>query len=856
MTLQDQEQAKAKLDYYQQKLRTETDPRRRDKFIEYVSAWRRGIELVQRGYTFSSVQIWATQTASGEYSRALEIDLAEREAIKEATAGTELKSQEEISAITGIPISQLKSREEISRMLSRPSTTGVFAYPTTPRPSAPFPTLTEESPFGEFYGVPTKAPAPSPLTISEYVPRDDYYTRDVFGMTSEAIRRTPEGIRMSLAGGITEFDIGKGFEYIFDPYKYGKRIGEERITITQPQFGTIVSEEYLPTEAKLFKGTKFEYIRMKGFEPPLELFETRISKHAPAVIETGALIAASVTPAGAAVVSGYITGRGVKQTIEAPTIPKKLLGVPMIVGGIVGMGATMRGLQRSITQMEISEAVAYKPQLKFGVRETLKGGVIKDVYVSRYQVGGTKVIKEAEIYFKPLSGEKFAMMGRGSVFARTTEFMTGKEITYMAGTELKGLGFGLGVGTKGWQPSISVGKVTKQIEFIAIKPELAKPLVEGRIRVSERFAPLKGKVKKPEWKQSGMFLYREGKDIEPILGSKVKFFKEAPEKFVVGGISKEGKDLILSLGGKVKGFKPAWKTPSGIEIESPKFKFDIEEISLLKIKQPAPSDVGFIQALGRGSSQEFLKQLYAPSTQAVAGKLIQAPSIKFQPSGAITSMVGAGAIISKVKLKEYTRQTPATTKLLSVSKEREALAQPSKMRAIVKVREIQKVVQLPKMETKLLSMPKEKLISGQVVVPAQTNISKQMLKQTIATIPSTRFPSPFAPTTPMGGFPFFFLPFTFPRLKFKEERKIIKVKRMMPVTRYRPSLVAVSLDLRTEKIPEAYRRGAGGLIIRKIISKEPKKKVVRVKRKSEFDFKMPKLNLGLIRVRKKRRKKK
>ena len=310
---------------------------------------------------------------------------------------------------------------------------------------------------------------PQQPTISAYegavIPYKSY-KQTWWAATGEAIKRIPEGARMSLAGGITEFDIGEGVRYIFDPYKYaGKLKGEEKLFVAgEPQFGTIVSEEYLPTEAKPFIGTKFEFAEMKGFEPSPELYKrtgTRVSKYAPAVIEMGGLIGASfISPTMAiGVVPAYIFGRSTKQVVTSPTISGKALGVAGMGLGLAGFGFGMAGLQTSITMGEMKSAIAYKPQLKLGTREILKGGIIKDVYVSRYQVGGTKVIKEAEIYSKLIKGRTYALGGRGSIFVRTTEYMTGKEITYIAGTKLKGLGFGLGVGTKGWQPSVSVGGV-------------------------------------------------------------------------------------------------------------------------------------------------------------------------------------------------------------------------------------------------------------------------------------------------------------------------------------------------------------------------------------------------------------
>ena len=611
----------------------------------------------------------------------------------------------------------------------------------------------------------TETPKPAPYAISAYEGGATPMQQTWLKSTGQAIGRIPSGFQMSARGLITEFDPSKGIGYIFEPYKYaGKQIGEEKITmIGRPQTGTIISEEYLPSEYKPFKGTKFEYAEMMegiGYQPPEGIYErtgSRIQKYAPAVIETGALVGASFTPAGGAVVSGYIFGRGARQIVEAPTISGKALGVAGIGLGLYGMGATMSGLQRSITTGEISEAIAYKPQFKIGTRETLKGGIIKDLYSAKYQVGGTKVIKNVEVYSKLIKGKYFPMVGRGSVFARTSEYMTGKGITYMAGTKLEGFGIGLGGGTGGWSPSIAGGRVSKQVEAIVRSGK-------GQIYVNERFLPLKGK---------------------PFLGKKVKFFKETQEPFLAGGVSKQQKDIILSYGGKVKEVTPAWKTPSGIKINGGGFKFPIEEISLLKVVKKTP-DVGFVQAYGRGSSQEFFKQLYAPPTQAVAGKLIQAPSMdvlsSMRPSTSILPLVSAGAkaVAPKTRLKTIIKPVAIDTTL---PKQKEVFMQTSDL-----VQRF-KQVSLPKIET--IAMPKMKSLTRVIPItaqiPKQGLKQKQILKQMGITTTTPQPPSvSMIPTTPF--IPFF--PISLPPLGAggRLGKRRVKIRR---VVKYVPSYSAM-----------------------------------------------------------------
>ena len=676
----------------------------------------------------------------------------------------------------------------------------------------------KKTPFGEFYGGEIVMPkkVPTPLAISAYEGPVIPTERTLWEATGEAVTRIPTGIQMAATGLITEFEPSEGLRYIFEPFKYaGELKGEEKIAVLgAPQFGTAMPEEYLLPEYKPFKGTKFEYAEMKGFESLPEYYErtgTRVSKYAPIVVETAALIGASViSPAmRIAIVPSYIFGISTKQTIEAPTISGKALGVVGMGLGLYGFGAGISGLQRAITMEELKSAIAIKPQYKLGVRETLKGGIVKDIYKAEYQVGGVKIIKGAEIYTKPISGERFAMFGRGEVYAKTYEYMTGKEIYYGAITKLKGLGVGLGVRAEGWQPSISIGKVSKQMEF----------------------------------------LIREGK-------GKITYYPpsaQVPEKFIVGGISKEAREKIIALGGRVKEFQKPWVTREGIVIKSAEFKVPVEEIALIKIKQPAPSDIGFIRTTGLKSPQEYFQKLYAPPTPIVAEKLIQAPSIKIQPSIPPPSIIGAGAIISKVKLKDVIKPI---TKDIIISREKEVLIQPSKVRAIVKVKEIQKAISIPKAEIRMITIPREKLMVAQVPAMAQVSILKQelKLKQALITVPVTGVPSPLISPTgvPPPVIPLIILsPFFKPK---KEIRKIIKVKRIAPTTKYKPSLLALALDIRAPKIPKAYTKGMGALIVRPIISKEKKGKVIRVRRKSQFQFKMPTFKLrGLIRAKRKKK---
>ena len=634
------------------------------------------------------------------------------------------------------------------------------------------------SPFSEFYA-PRKeeVTAPPPSIISAYGGPSMPMKLTGREAIKWSARRIPTGFQMSATGLITEFDVSKGIRYIFDPYKHtGKLKGEEKITVAgEPQFGTIIS----PSESDLFKGTKFEYAEMKGYGPSSELYErtgVRISRGVPVVVETGALIGASVTPAGAAVVSGYIYGRGMKQTIEAPTIPKKALGVVMMGAGVFGMGATMGALQRSITMEEIRGSIAAKPQLKLGIRETLKGGIIKETYGAKYQIGGTKIIKSSQVISKQLPKGRYAIIGRGEVYAKTYEFMTGREVLYGVGTKIKGLGKGFGIGTGGFQPSISVGKVSKQIEFMTMAGKGKLTFYPPSAQVSERF--------------------------------------------VVGGISRELDKGIISIGGKVIKIQKPWITRGGIVVKKGGFKFDVEEIGLTKIKQPTPSDIGFIKTTGIKSSQQFLKQLYSPPSQVVAEKLIQAPTLAPSSMLPFVSAAGVGVVAPEIKLKEIIKPS---LKTITIPRETEVTKATQIVKTITVSSEKERTKVIP--VSKIITIPKEKLISAQALGIAHAQIPKQGLKSALISTPTIKVPSPSmgSPFSPTIGVPFFLRQFLKPR-RLKQEKKIIKVRRMIPRTKYRPSFVALVREIKASRIPKGYFKGMGALIVRPMISPRRRKK--------------------------------
>ncbi len=275
----DLQQAKDKLAYYQQRVETERNPDRRDKYIEYVNAWRQGVELVREGHKFSSVSTWAGATASGEYWYGLEKEKAEMEAVKQATAGMSgiEKSQYESFVRQGysaLESAKLTSWSSQYQMSPSPTTAkkiiaGVKVVPAGAPQIAPEITPKEQffekiglekkqGFFGDFYGVSEKAPTyakPYPLTISAYEGATlPIMQQTWWESTKQALGRTPTGFQMSMRGAIVDWDVGKGLRYVFEPFKYsGKLKGEEKLFVAgTPQFGTYVSEEYLPSEYKPF----------------------------------------------------------------------------------------------------------------------------------------------------------------------------------------------------------------------------------------------------------------------------------------------------------------------------------------------------------------------------------------------------------------------------------------------------------------------------------------------------------------------------------------------------------------------------------------------------------------------------
>lgn len=747
--------------------------RAEDRYIEQINAWRSTISRLEKGEVVGDMKSAVERQATGEITRSRIIEAAKEEAKAKFIEAEKAEIKEFASHMA-----KGYSMEKARRLTGWAAPEKVGGIARRPQASVPQqPTISEPQ---------------------QFIPMSQSWQES----TKQFVERLPEGGRKAITGFFTMEDTG-GAKYIFDPFKYsGEMIGKEKIKVSGfPQFGTRVSEEYLKPEHKPFEGTKFEYAEFLGVTDP-SLYQrtgTRISKYAPVVLETGVTIGASLTPAGSAIVSGYVFQRGVKQVFEAPTIPGKALGVLGIVAGLYGMSATMKGLQTSITMGEMTSAIKTKPLIKVGVQERLKGGIIKQEFGARYKIGDVSVFKSATIKAKQFKGG-YLVTGEGEVLAGTTMFMTGKPVTYGYATTSRGVSGAMEVSARGWQPGVSVGAVVKKGEFLKIGEKT-------RIYINEKLVPsFKGKT---------LSLKSEG---IKIISKPYK-----PESFFAGGIAKEEGRTIISLGGKAR-IPKSFEIYPGVTARRTGFEFDVEEVmGIIKLK--TPSDIGFIKTTGIKSSPEYFQKLYAPPIPKLAEKLVQQPIINIESSRIIPSVSAAVvSVATRIKLKAVVKPS-IKEKVLVMPKEKLMSAQIPKTK--------QKIISVQKIKTSLgmISPSKEKLKIKQVPALAQTQAQvlkqrqKLKLKQVLVTqiIPSTTI-TPSIETSFKFGLPPPFI--WFPKFQKKEStRKVIKVKRISPGEKYRPSLVALGLGIKSPKIPKEYLRGAGGIIVRPIITKKIKRKM-------------------------------
>ncbi len=197
---------------------------------------------------------------------------------------------------------------------------------------------------------------------------------------------------------------------------------------------------------------------------------------------------------------------------------------------------------------------------------------------------------------------------------------------------------------------------------------------------------------------------------------------------------------------------------------------------------------------------------------------------------AIPEMKSIGALLGGTSiLKELLKRPKAVIKP-EIKLEEPKLDVKQKVKVKLMVTQKEKVKQI--------AIPKLKSFQLMKQVPKQSSASKQILKQSpmirvitkqipkTEQVPRFKFPYPTISMKPKPmerGYPFPFFPLL-PRRELEPKEKIIKVRKMILPTKYRPSFVALGLGIKAPRIPKAYWRGMGALIVRPIITRRKKKK--------------------------------
>jgi len=595
-------------------------------------------------------------------------------------------------------------------------------------------------------------------------------------------------------------DIQKRYEEELT-LKYQGKIAVGELTLEQAQkryekeFTKIYEKEYNLKSLELQQA----YLRQ-----PKDLHErtgAKISKYAPAVVETGALIGTSFkispsfTPIGASVVYGYIFGRGFKSTIESPTMAGKALGVGTMGLGLAGYGFTMKGLQRSITLGEIEEAIAFNPSgfakptksLKFSLSPTESLEYTPQVY----RFGNAIVKKEVLIGSSYTKGVSY-IKGIGNVKVFTSEYMTGKPVNYLAKTSFKGIGVPVKVAEKGILkiPTKDLFKNLKvSTEFEGFQPSIVS-----------------GKVSK-EWE---LLTYGKRTRANIFTG-----YARPIEKINIGAISRRENNLIYSMSGDLK-FPPKIKIGDLTITKEGTFGFNVEDIGITKVIQKPSERINIFGGKGfEGISKG--KKTTPFSATFNEGSLELKQTI---PSPSITSTSGL-----KEKLFKPVKVETKTSGLISISKTKVRLKENLGLSSVVlsaqslQILQPQKNILSPSQKYKQAAIPISSFSVASALGQEQGQRQGNLLAISPAFASASKFranPSPEF-TGIFGGGLFI------PSLGFAERRGKRKFQLSTRKTAYKPSLRSMVFNIKAPKIPKSYYLGAGDITSRPIIISVKKK---------------------------------
>lgn len=653
--------------------------------------------------------------------------------------------------------------------------------------------------------------SPQPNTISEA--KSEYFSKPslpFLGQLGESISRIPAGARSIFLGDYFTDSNEDGLDYILAPFKYtGKPVGEEKIKVNAPpQFGTIVSEEYLPLSQRDFEGTKFEYFKLQGRTSPslYKLTGERNIGIAKTGIEVGGTLALSTTPTGQALLFPVFLKSGLKGIIEGETTSEKAIGGVSLAASFALAGSSMKGIQKSISLDELNTAIKESPSITIAERTKLGDGVTREVSRVRYSTGGVNVLKTGDVFAKSTKGGGFVFTGERNIFASTTEFMTGKPITFTS----KDLIAGVGSTSK-----LTYGSSLDDLKLFIDTDKLTYYATKGSS--SNVYEILKyGKKSKATFDS----LYKPSKSLEDFnflkvdTETKIYFRPTQSKEFYGAGISFADKNTIFTAGGEVD----AITFGDGFNI----FDVGITERKLSVEIPSAKDSVKFLSSSGKKSSKSFFSNLYSSQTNILSTNL---PKVKTNTMKDL--ITPSSSVVSKniIGITKQTQPTPAITKTkekvkslsIQMPKTSPILISKSLQTNVfnIKLKQPQKNKQLPRL--KQPQATKQELLLKQAQMLKQPQKTKQKQVNVTEGFSSS---SPYRGTYFRGG-GFGIPPFTLPK-KVYYDKRTKPTKRTSSVNIPRtPSLVALGERIFSSK---PFKGESTGISIRPILRRTKKKK--------------------------------
>lgn len=293
-------------------------------------------------------------------------------------------------------------------------------------------------------------PSPKPNTISAGGELSSYagtYKQSFGSALKQSIGIIGSDIGIAIGGKAGEY------ENPLNPFKSTGMEKSEEIAYYKPNFGTIQTTGVDMNTGKLITtgvSTPVTYLDIQkerelkrsielsqvgtGEEaqkkvetiyakyPDVQGFTTRsgakVKEFTEAGLETAGLIGLSLAgPTGAAAASAYVLGSGFKQTVEAPTLGGKAMGIATAGLGLYGFGATTSAIERSIIAGEI-ESLSSRP-IKFNQIQIVKGDQSSVLFQATQKQGGLTrtMIGRGDVFQE---GKNMFILPKGNIAVKTT----------------------------------------------------------------------------------------------------------------------------------------------------------------------------------------------------------------------------------------------------------------------------------------------------------------------------------------------------------------------------------------------------------------------------------------------------